>query len=231
MKKIVYIVALLAIISSCSTPQQTPITRMSQYPGMYEEKPRSLLVMPPINNTENVEAKELLYTTVNMPLINSGYYVFSPLLAMEVFKTESAYDAELFINGSLEQFGNVFGADAVVFSKIERWEKSGGGIATNIRYIVKSTKTNNVLFERYCELFLDLKGNYNSGNFLTNLIVNFAVGVVSSALTEHVKAARMANNYIFNDLPAGCYATIYGQDGEMIASNKDVQITLNGSYL
>ena len=33
-----------------------------------------------------------------------GYYVFSPLMTMDLFKGESAYDSEMFINGDLKKF-------------------------------------------------------------------------------------------------------------------------------
>ena len=83
------------------TPSQT---RSSLYPGMYEEHPVTLLVMPPINNTANVEAKELLYTSISRPLAEAGYYVIPPTLAMAVLRQESGYDAELFLDRPLRQF-------------------------------------------------------------------------------------------------------------------------------
>lgn len=52
------------------------------------------------------------------PLCEKGYYVFSPLLTMELFQSESAYDAEQFIEADLSQFRNVLGADAAMFTII-----------------------------------------------------------------------------------------------------------------
>lgn len=45
---------LSVIFTSCSPK----ITRSMQYPKMYEEKPVSIVIMPPINQTHFVEAKE-----------------------------------------------------------------------------------------------------------------------------------------------------------------------------
>ena len=89
-----------AALSSCATSQ---FTRGNQYPKMYEEKPLTILVMPPINNTNHVEAKDLLYTSIARPIAEAGYYVISPFLSMEVMKAESAYDAELFIDSKLDK--------------------------------------------------------------------------------------------------------------------------------
>ena len=115
MKKYIIFGLVALIMSSCA--QQ--ITRGEQYPKMYEEKPLSIVIMPPINQTEHVEAKDYFYTTLYTPLCEKGYYVYSPLLTMEMFQSESAYDAELFIEGDLSQFRNVLGADAAMFTKIK----------------------------------------------------------------------------------------------------------------
>ena len=53
MKRLVYIILATLVISSCGS---TSLTRSSLYPKMYEEKPVTLLVMPPINNSANVDA-------------------------------------------------------------------------------------------------------------------------------------------------------------------------------
>ena len=130
---------------------------------MYEEKPVTLLVMPPINNSSNVEAKDLLYTSISKPLAEAGYYVISPLLAMDILKAESAYDSEMFVNGSLSTFHNYFGCDAVVFSEIKTWAKQGFTINTEIRYFIKSAYTGDIIFDRSCDLTLDLHTNSGGG--------------------------------------------------------------------
>lgn len=197
------------------------VTRESQYAKMYEEKPITLLVMPPINNSANVEAKDLLYTSISRPLVEAGYYVISPLLAMDVLKAESAYDAEMFIDSSLSTFQNYFGVDAVVFSVIDTWTKKGLGIETKIRYVIKSAHTNETLFDRSCDLYLDLSVNSGS-NGLLGALVDLAASAINTAATDHIIAARKANYYILRDIPRGKYSPEYMQDKEVIAEKKDV---------
>lgn len=219
MKKYIFILSAVAclLLTSCGAT----MTRESEYPNLYTEKPISILVMPPINNTTNVEAKELLYTSINTPLIEKGYYVVSPHLALEILKNESAYDAEMFVNSDISMFGNVFGADVVIFSTIEKWQKLGLGIETEITYTVRSTKTNEVLFERACDLYLDLtgqNGNNNSGSLL--------VGLIRTAVTDHIEAARKCNYYIFRDLPCGKYSIDYLKDQKEPVDPKNVRMTV-----
>lgn len=217
----------IVILSSCSTTQ--PITRGEQYAKMYEAKPVVFLIMPPINNSTNVDAKDLLYTSISRPLIEKGYYVLSPLLTMEVLKQESAYDTEMFVNASLEPFQKFFGADAVVFSEINSWTKKGMGINTNIHFFIKSAYTNEVIFERSCDLYLDLSVQNSSGSAL-GALVTLAASAINTALTEHIQAARMANAYIISDIPRGKYSPEYMTDQNVSAEKQDVKVIVKKNY-
>lgn len=211
----------IAVVASVALSSCTTYTRVSQYPKMYDEKPLTLLVMPPINNTTNVEAKELLYTSISQPLIEAGYYVVSPHLSMELLKAESAYDAEMFIDQDAAMFAKVFGADAVIFSVIDVWKKKSFGIETKIKYSVKSTTTNEILFERTCDLYLDLRQNSTN-----SALVNLAATLITTAVTDHIVAARKCNKYIFNDIPRGKYSPSYMNDQNIKASKKDTKVTV-----
>ncbi len=219
MKRFVYLLLICSVLTSCGMLES--VTRESQYAKMYEEKPVTLLVMPPINNSANVEAKDLLYTSISRPLVEAGYYVFSPLLAMDILKAESAYDAENFFDASLTAFNDYFGADAVVFSVIEKWAKKGMGIQANIRYVIKSAYTSEVLFDRSCDLYLDLSVDTGSRGVLAAL-VDLAASAINTAVTDHIVAARKANYFIFRDIPRGKYSPDYMIDKEMPAGTKDI---------
>lgn len=218
MKKVIFIFVIFVsiLLSSCAT-----YTRSSQYPKFYEEKPLTVLVMPPINNTFDVEAKDFLYTSINYPLVEAGYYVISPHLALEFLKSESAYDSELFIDQDASSFKRIFGADAVIFSVIDVWKKKGFGIETKITYIVKSTTTNEVLFERCCDLYLDLHQNSGLGT-----LVDLTVSAINTATTDHIVAARKCNKYIFTDIPRGKYNPDYMHDQDRAASQKNTKVTV-----
>ena len=223
MKRLIYLLVAGFMLSSCGIMGDM-VTRETQYAKMYEEKPVTLLVMPPINNSANVEAKDLLYTSISRPLIEAGYYVISPLLAMDILKAESAYDSENFFEAPLTGFKNFFGADAVVFSIIDTWAKKGLGIQTKIRYVIKSAHTNEILFDRSCDLYLDLSVESDSKSKSTlDALINLAASAINTATTDHIVAARKANYYILRDIPRGKYSPDYMQDKEIIAEDKDIQ--------
>lgn len=219
MKRLILFAFACVLVSSCG--MMNTVTRETQYAKMYEEKPVTLLVMPPINNSTNVEAKDLLYTSISRPLVEAGYYVISPLLAMDILKSESAYDSELFIEAPLTMFNNFFGADAVVFSVIDSWAKKGTGIQTKIRYVIKSAYTNEILFDRSCDLYLDLSVSSGTGGLL-GALVDLTASLITTAATDHIVAARKANYFILRDIPRGKYSPEYMIDKEYIAEQKDI---------
>lgn len=220
MKRFIYFILACCIVTSCGITNTT--TRVMQYGKMYDEKPLTLLVMPPINNSSNAEAKDLLYTSISRPLVEAGYYVISPLLAMDILKAESAYDAEDFFDAPLDVFNNFFGADAVVFSVIDTWTKKGMGIETKIRYVIKSAHTNEILFDRSCDLYLDLSVNSGYSYGLLGALVDLAASAIATAATDHIVAARRANYYIMQDIPRGKYSPDHMIDMEYPADVKDI---------
>lgn len=227
MKRCWYILVISFVLltqTSCSTSSN--LTRGEAYSKLYEENPVSILVMPPINMTSNVEAKDLLYTSISRNIAEAGYYVIPPVMAMDVFKNESAYDAEYFIESPLGKFKEYFGADAAVFAVIEKWAKEGVQVHAIVRYVIRSTTTNETLFERSCDLTLNLMKNSGSGGWI-GLLANVVATAIDVAMTEHIEAARYANHYVFDDLPYGKYSPLYLQDKEMMSKNKHVVKSLS----
>lgn len=219
MKKLLYIFIVVLVATSCAP---TLPTKMATYKNLYEEKPLSILALPPINRSTKVEAKELFYSSLAVPFTLKGYYVMPPLLAMEILKEESAYDAEMFLNSSMIQVGNLFGVDAVLFTTIHEWTKTAiaSQIRVKIEYMLKSAKTNEVLFNRIGDVTLSTA--INSGNVFADLIG----GMVSTALTQEIVVGRNCNIYTLGDIPAGKYSPNFGQDGQEPAQPKEFKATI-----
>lgn len=220
MKK--YILLALAPILFASCAQQ--ITKENQYPKMYEEKPLSIVVMPPINQTQHVEAKDYFYTTMYMPLCEMGYYVFSPSLTMEMFQSESAYDAEQFVDGDLSVFRNVLGADAAMFTKIKSWKRNnvGGRLTVGVEYLLRSTKTGETLYRREGLIQVDTSVNGGGGAF--GALAGLIATAVNTAVTDKVVAGRKCTAYVLSDMPYGKYVEqFHGKDQKQPAGKAYVK--------
>jgi hypothetical protein len=217
---------IVILFFSCTT--STKITKSTAYKGMYDEQPLSILIMPPINRSTNIEAKEFFHATLNVPIANAGYYVVPPFLSMEILKKESAYDSELFLTQSLEKFNEVFGADIALFSIIHKWDKNtiSAKVKVDIEYILKSTKSNEVLYTRYGSIIYD--ASVSSGvDGIYGLIADIALSAINTAATKYVDLAKVCNNYTLSDLPNGKYSPLHNLDKDDYAGKKKFETRLS----
>ena len=214
MRNLLICVLSALLLSSCATV----VTRGTQYPKMYEEKPVSVVIMPPINQTNFVEAKEYFYTTMYLPLAEKGYYVFSPYLTMEMLQEESAYDSELFLESDLSAFKNFLDADAAMFTIIKSWSRNnvGGKITAGVEYILRSTKTGETLYKREGLITVDTSVNAG-GSGLAGALVNMAATALNTATTDKVVAGRQCTYFVLSDMPEGKYGSHFGADAELPA--------------
>ena len=195
---------------------------------MYAEKPTSIVVMPPINRTNHVDAKDFFYTTMYTPLCEKGYYVFSPMLTMEMFQAESAYDAENFLEGNLTQFRNVLGADAAMFTIIKSWSRSniGGTLTVEVEYILRSTVTGETLYQREGKVKIDTSVNTGSKGLLGALL-DVAATAAKTAATDKIEAGRKCTAFVLSDMPEGKYGLNFGKDMQSPAGAARVTATVS----
>ncbi|MDR1155092.1 MAG: DUF799 domain-containing protein [Bacteroidales bacterium] len=228
MKKLIYLFILAAPLFHSCAPKGTRITRAEAYPAFYNEQhPLSIIVMPPVNKTTNVDAKENFYITMSRTLAERGYYVVSPFLAMEMFQSESAYDAEMFITAPLNQFREVTGADLALFTNIVDWKKSaiGSKVVVTVEYIMRSTVSNETVFQRTGTITYDTSVNTGAGG-LAGAIANVAASAISTAVQSYLPIAGACNEAVLSDIPAGKYNPSYNTDQSVFAGPKTVSRTV-----
>lgn len=222
MRKIIPIIIAIVSLASCTAVK----TLGEQYPGMYEEQPLTIAIMPPINQTTHAEAKEYFYTTMYLPLCEKGYYVYSPYLTMELFQQESAYDAELYLEGDLTPFRTVLNADAAMFTIVKDWRRNnlGGMLTVKVEYILRSTKTGDTLYKREGEINVDTSISGGSGGL--GALVGVIATAINTAATDKVVAGRKCNAFVLSDMPAGRYSSMYGKDASRPAGKSFIRATV-----
>lgn len=70
----------LALLAGCTT------VAPYDYTAFKESKPRSIVVLPPVNDTPDVNASAGVLSQVTYPLAESGYYVLPVAPTFETFK-------------------------------------------------------------------------------------------------------------------------------------------------
>lgn len=226
MKKNSFILIILAGIffASCASDNM----KQDVYSSFYEEDPVSVLIMPVINDSLEVDMKNALYTTLAKPLCEAGYYVFPPHLAMEILQRESAGDAELFIDKDVSLFWDYFGADMVLFTRINQCAKVAllGKIIVDIDYELRSTKTNAVLYSKNVSIVKDTnihEDHEGDNDVLFSVISNLIATSINTAITSYEDMVIENSNLGLKYLPAGKYSYKYGLDLEEEAGPHEIK--------
>jgi hypothetical protein len=91
------------------------------YSSFRKHRPRSILVLPPLNQTTDVNAPYTYLSTITRPLAECGYYVF-PVAVVDAYMKENGLPSPEEMHGvALDKIKNIIGADAVLYVTIEEW--------------------------------------------------------------------------------------------------------------
>jgi hypothetical protein len=216
MKNIFYIVVAGYLISSCSgLPIQT---KAEAYPAMYgDKKPLSVLVIPAINNSTAAEATDFFNVTITEPLSNVGYYTMPVEIVKDIFQKEGIVDSTMIKGLPTSIFKKNFGADAVLFVTINKWDKQyivlAGNVSVSMDYVMLSTETSEVIWSYSATQTIDTTAE--SSGFIMLDIISTAI---TTATTDYVPIAKQVNYQAFTALPHGGYSDLHGLDQEQSIS-------------
>lgn len=109
------LVAVAALIAGCAT------NKGYDYSAFRESKPRSILVLPPMNLSPDVRASYSMMATVTRPLAESGYYVFPVALVEQTFRENGMSDPAEMHGAPGAKLHEVFGADSVLYITVNEY--------------------------------------------------------------------------------------------------------------
>ena len=133
--------------------------KSQRYEQIYNETPEVIYIAPVVDlskfraihdpadsayNREISVAAHYLYQSMAAPLNHNGYYAISNMTAREMARVESNTTSEL-KNSDLTSYATLYGADAVLFATIHRWDDKIGIWTAYIDFTLRSTRTGSVI--------------------------------------------------------------------------------------
>lgn len=106
----------LAMLTGCAA---TAPGKGYDYSAFEAARPRSILVMPPVNKTPEVLATPSMLARATVPLAESGYYVMPVALVNESLQQNGVSTPEEAHALPIEKLQEVFGADAVLYITVQ----------------------------------------------------------------------------------------------------------------
>jgi hypothetical protein len=164
-------------------------------------QPRSILVLPPLNNSVDLTAADYMLTTVPLPLAERGYYVFPVNLVKRLLEDDGLADAGMVHQAPPDRLGSLFGADAILYITIEKWTSIymvlGTSTTVDVAYKLRDVATGDVIWEDREIMVYNSSQNSGSGGggagVLAALIVNVVAAAVEKASPNYMPLARAAN--------------------------------------
>jgi len=201
------------ILAGCVTPPPS-----ANYTSLRAESPRSVLVVPSINKSVEVDAPDYFLSTITMPLAERGYYVFPVNLVKALLADDGLNDANLVHSGDPLRLGEIFGADSVMYISIEQWNAKymlfTTTVTVELNYSLKSAHTGQELWKNHQVLVYQPQGSTAPG--LAGLIADAINAAITKAAPNYMPLARQANAAAVvtkhTGLPAGPYDSLYQKD-------------------
>lgn len=206
--------ALLAaiLLGGCATP-----ARNYDYSAFRESRPASILVLPPVNSSPDINATYSLLAQTTIPLAESGYYVFPVTLVDETFKQNGMTTPADIHQIPGNKLREIFGADAALYIDIKQYGTSYAVIASETRVTAEGRlvdlRSGKMLWSGSASASSN-EGNNNSGGGLVGLLVKAVISQIVDSLSNrgHAIAGITSNRLLAAGRPNGI---LYGPRSPM----------------
>jgi hypothetical protein len=186
------------------------------YTALREANPHSILVVPVVNKTTQVEAADTFLATLAPPLAERGYYVFPINMVKHSMEDDGLSDADMVANAPTARLAGLFGADAVLYAEVDHWEASYILVNTtttvSVHYVLKSGKTGVTLWEN--TVTTTYSPQASSGNIIADLIADAIIAAMERAHPSYIPLARQANGIAFYDQNKGLLTGPYSANAK-----------------
>jgi hypothetical protein len=221
------VTALAALVSACAGAG--PVSK--DYTAFHAAAPRSIVVVPVINHSEEVEAADLFLSTLPIPLAERGFYVFPINMVKSMMEQDGLADPMLVHTADTTMLAGLFGADAVLYVEILDWRSQYNVLSANVivdfLYTLKDGRTGQLLWQEQEKFIHSQSGN--SGNIFADLIATAIVAAVDSMRSDYTALAHAANaTALLRDgqgIPRGPYSPGFGTDGKAFPANGNGRIS------
>ncbi|MBI3898463.1 MAG: DUF799 family lipoprotein [Gammaproteobacteria bacterium] len=178
--------------------------------------PRSMVVLPPLNETTDVRGTYSFLSSITRPIAEMGYYVYPVVLVDQLLKENGLPTPGEMHQAPLRKIKDVIGADSVLYITLKEYGtkfqllSSVTRVVANARLVDTATAT--TLWEG--TLAAQDDGGNNSGGGLVGAIINAAVKqALDNSLDNGRNVARLANMQLMNQNRGLLYGPHHPQYG------------------
>lgn len=195
----------LLLLSGCATVQPY------NYDEYKRSDPKSILILPPKNESPEVGATYSLYSHTQRPLAEAGYYVLPISLVDETFKSNGLSVVDEIHLVETKKLYEIFGADAGLYINIKNYGTqyfviNSASIVTAEARLV-DLKTGAVIWQGSATAS-SAEGESNQGGLAALLIAAVVKQIIGTVADQSHQIARITSNRLLS--PAVPNGILYG---------------------
>ena len=189
--------AAILVLAGCAT-------KPYDYTNFREHPPRSILVLPPLNESTAVEGTYSYLSTVTRPLAEQGYYVFPVAIVDQFLKENGMPTPGEMHQVPLNKVSEIIGADAVMYITVKEYGtkyqvlSSVPTVSATAKLV--DTRTSILLWEGKVVL---VQQSNSSGSLLADLIVAAVAQAVNTTTDQAHNLCGPANVILFTKKDEG----------------------------
>ena len=182
LSKLLACLGLVALVSGCAP------TKSLDYSAFKQARPRSILVLPPLNESPDVKATYSMLSQVTFPLAEAGYYVVPVAVMDETFRQNGLSSAGDVHQVSPAKLREIYGADAALYVTVSQYGTqymliSSATIVTASAKLV-DLKTGTTLWTGSASASSEENNNGNNGGLVGMLITAAVKQIINSTVED-----------------------------------------------
>jgi len=199
--------AAVTLLTGCAT-QPTKVDQSA----FLAAAPRSILVVPTINRSLDVDAPNYVLAALPIPIAEKGYYVFPVNTTKFVLEQEGFYEGERIHQQPPETLAKLFGSDSVLYVTINQWDAKFVLFTTVVTVAFDYRLVNKdgaEIWKESVRMQYQPQNNNNSASPMAALIGAVINAAITRAAPNYMPLTQQANQLAFilgpNALPDGPY--------------------------
>ena len=205
LSKIVIFCSIIFVGSGCSTPK-------FDYSNYKQSKPRSILILPPINESVEVAGETAVLSSLVRPVAEAGYYVMPTTLVSETFKQNGYTQSAEIHKLPLNKLDEIFGADAILYVTIKQYGQKyfvvGSSAIVALEARLVDAKSGQEIWNGSASANSNENNSGNSAGLVGLLVEAVVTQVIGDAFDASYPTSKIATARMLS--PQNVNALLYG---------------------
>ena len=205
LSKIVIFCSIMFVGSGCSAPK-------FNYSSYKQSKPRSILILPPINESVEVAGETAVLSSLVRPVAEAGYYVMPTTLVSETFKQNGYTQSAEIHKLPLNKLDEIFGADAILYVTIKQYGQKyfvvGSSAIVALEARLVDAKSGQEIWNGSASANSNENNSGNSAGLVGLLVEAVVTQVIGDAFDASYPTSKIATARMLS--PQSVNALLYG---------------------